>query len=258
MKKERVLITGASSGIGMELARLFARDGYDLVILARREDVLRELATEFEKSFSVSVKVLPGDLSSQDMPAEIYRTLNDQGVQIDYLVNNAGFGTIGPFQEINTDTLLAMINVNLTSVALLTRNFLPSMVERDQGGILNVGSLAGFQPGPNAAIYYATKAFVLSFTEALHEELRNTGVKVSCLCPGPVETEFGSRSGMEDANLFRAGTMNVHDVARQGYNGLMYGKDVVIPGLLAKSVPVIERFIPRKLIRKIASGLNKT
>lgn len=257
MSKERVFITGASSGIGMELARIFARNGFDLVILARREDVLRELAEELEKSLDINVKVLPGDLSSQDVPAEIYRTLNDEGVQIDYLVNNAGFGTIGPFHENNTDTLLAMINVNLTSLALLTRYFLPPMVERNSGGVLNVGSLAGFQPGPNAAVYYATKAFVLSLTEAIHEELKSTGVKVSCLCPGPVETEFGSRSGMEDANLFRTGTIDVSEVARQGFKGLMSCKDVVIPGLLAKTVPVFERFIPRKLIRKIASGLNK-
>ena len=258
MENETVLITGASSGIGLELAREFAKNGSDLMIVARRESRLREIASELEKSFGTDVNILVKDLSNPESPDDIYREMADSGVEIDVLVNNAGFGSIGPFHEMDKDVLSDMINVNLASLAVLTRLFLPPMLERNRGGILNVGSLAGFQPGPNAATYYATKAFVLSFSEALHDELRETALKVSCLCPGPVETEFGKQSGMEEANLFKTGTMDVTEVAKQGYDGFRKGKTVIIPGLLARSVPVMERFMPRSITRKIAAKLNQT
>lgn len=258
MKKETVLITGASSGIGLGLAEQFARSGSDLVIVARREKRLNEIASDINERYGVKVKVIVKDLSIANAPQEIHDELNESGIQTDVLVNNAGFGAIGPFNEIDRDVLAGMLNVNLVSLTVLTRLFLPGMVERNTGGVLNVGSLAGFQPGPNAAIYYATKAFVLSLSEALHDELKNSQVRVSCLAPGPVATEFGQHSGMEDANLFRMGTMDVKQVARDGYEGFRKGKPVIIPGLLAKSVPLMERFIPRSLARKIASKLNQT
>lgn len=252
------MITGASSGIGLELARQFAKNGSDLVLVARREDRLNGVASELEKSNGVNVTVIPKDLSLSGAPRELFDEVKESGVEVDVLVNNAGFGAVGPFNEIDEKVLTDMLNVNLVSLTILTRLFLPGMVQRKNGGILNVGSLAGFQPGPNAATYYATKAFVLSFSEALHDELKNSSVKVTCLCPGPVETEFGQRSGMEDANLFRMGTMDVGTVAVEGYEGFRKGRSVVIPGLLAKSVPFMERVIPRSLARKIASKLNQT
>lgn len=258
MNKETVLITGASSGIGLELARQFAKSGSDLILVARRKSRLEEVASALENDHGADVTVIPKDLSLTTAPGELFSELKDSGLVVDVLVNNAGFGAIGPFSEIDEGILRDMLNVNLVSLTMLTRLFLPEMVKRNRGGILNVGSLAGFQPGPNAATYYATKAFVLSLSEALHDELKISSVKVTCLCPGPVATEFGQRSGMEDANLFRMGTMDVETVAIEGYEGFRKGRSLVIPGLLAKSVPFMERIIPRSFARKIASKLNQT
>lgn len=258
MNSETVLITGASSGIGLELARQFAKSGSDLILVARREHRLNEVASELSDNHGVYVTVIAKDLSVPEAPGVLFNELKESGIEVDVLVNNAGFGAIGPFSEIDENILQDMLNVNLVSPTILSRLFLPEMVKRNRGGILNVGSLAGFQPGPNAATYYATKAFVLSLSEALHDELKNSSVKVTCLCPGPVATEFGRQSGMEDANLFRMGTMNAESVAREGYEGFMRGKIVVIPGLMAKSVPVLERFIPRSIARKIAHMLNRS
>lgn len=258
MKNETVLITGASSGIGLELAGQFAKSGSDLVIVARRESKLKEVAADLKDRYGVDVEVMVKDLSLPGTPTEIFDELQGSGREIDVLVNNAGFGAIGPFHEIDPGVLADMLNVNLVSLATLTRLFLPAMVKRNRGGILNVGSLAGFQPGPNAATYYATKSFVLSFSEALHDELKDLSVTVSCLCPGPVATEFGQQSGMDEANLFKTVVMDVKQVAREGYEGFRRGRVVVIPGKLAKTVPVMERFIPRSLARKIAAKLNQT
>lgn len=258
MENETVLITGASSGIGLELAEQFAKNGSDLVIVARRQSRLKEVAADLNNSFGVNVEVMVKDLSLPGSPKEIFDEIQESGREIDVLVNNAGFGAVGPFHEIDPGVLSDMLNVNLVSLATLTRLFLPLMVERNRGGILNVGSLAGFQPGPNAATYYATKSFVLSFSEALHDELKNSSVTVSCLCPGPVATEFGQQSGMDKANLFKTVVMDVGEVAREGYEGFRKGKAVVIPGKLAKSVPIMERFVPRSIARKIAAKLNQT
>lgn len=258
MSRERALITGASSGIGLELARLFAKDSKDLVIIARSEDKLNELASELNEKHGVDVKVIVKDLSNIEAPREIFDELSNKNLEIDYLVNNAGFGAVGPFSELDYDRQVNMVNLNVTSLVALSRLFLPGFIEKNSGGVLNVGSLAGFQAGPNAAIYYATKAFVLSFTEALSSELKNTNVKVSCLAPGPVATGFGEESGMDDALLFKTIVMNVNDVVDTAYKEFMNGKTVIIPGLMNKFLPQLSRVFPRKVVREIAGKLNKT
>ena len=251
-----VLITGASSGIGLELARLFARDGNNLVLVARREELLNKIAGELNSDFGVEVEVITKDLTLGKSTDEIYAQLKDR--EIDIVVNNAGFGAVGPFSELDYKRQVDMIKLNVTALTSLTRLFIPRMVERNSGGILNVGSLAGFQPGPYATIYYATKAFVLSFTEGLKEELKNTNIKITCLAPGPTNTEFGEVSGLDKSFLFKFGTMGAKEVALQGYNGFLRGETVVIPGFANKLLPLLVRLSPRFLVRSITAKLNRS
>ncbi len=224
MADETVLITGASSGIGLELARLFAADDSNLVLVARREDRLRALADELKSEFGVDVFILPKDLSEKNAPKEIFDTLQKENIQIDVVVNNAGFGTRGAVAEIDADTQIDMIQVNVVALTHLTRLFLPGIIERGRGGILNVGSLAGFQPGPNLAVYYATKAYVLSFTEALSEEINNPDIKITCLAPGPVRTEFGSKSELDDSLLFKLSLMDAEPCRESRLRGVQEGE----------------------------------
>lgn len=256
MANETVLITGASSGIGMELAKLFAADGSDLVLVARREDRLNELAEELKSKHGVEVYVLPKDLTQKSAPDEIYSQLENENIQIDVVVNNAGFGNKGHIADLDLNLQLDMIQVNLVALTHLTRLFIPGILERGHGGILNVGSLAGFQPGPNLAVYFATKAYVLSFTEALAEEISNPNIKISCLAPGPVKTEFGEKSDLEDSLLFKVSLMEMEPVVKAGYEGFRKGQTIVIPGLKQQIVPFLNRFTPRLLVRKIAKKLN--
>ncbi len=256
MAKETVLITGASSGLGMELAKLFAADGSDLVLVARREERLIELADELKSEHGIEVHVLPKDLSKKTAPKEIFSHLNKEKIEIDVVVNNAGFGNKGHIADLDTDLQLDMIQVNLVALTHLTRLFITGIIERGYGGILNVGSLAGFQPGPNLAVYYATKAYVLSFTEALAEEISNPNIKISCLAPGPVKTEFGEKSDLEDSLLFKVSLMEMEPVVKAGYEGFRKGQTIIIPGLKQQIVPFLNRFTPRLLVRKIAKKLN--
>ena len=256
MADETALITGASSGIGLELARLFAADDSNLVLVARREDRLRALADELKSEFGADVFILPKDLSEKNAPKEIFDALQKENIQIDVVVNNAGFGTRGAVAEIDTDTQIDMIQVNVVALTHLTRLFLPGIIERGRGGILNVGSLAGFQPGPNLAVYYATKAYVLSFTEALSEEIKNPDIKITCLAPGPVRTEFGSKSDLDDSLLFKLSLMDAEPVVKAGYEGFRKGKVIVLPGIKQKIIPFLLRFTPRFLVRKIVKALN--
>jgi short-subunit dehydrogenase len=256
MAKETVLITGASSGIGMGLAKLFAADGSDLVLVARREDRLNELAEELKSEHGIEVLVLPKDLSKKTSPKEIFNHLKKEKIEIDVLVNNAGFGSRGTVSELDTDLQVDMVQVNAAALTHLTSLFLPGIIERGQGGILNVGSLAGFQPGPNLAVYFATKAYVLSFTEALAEEISNPNIKVSCFAPGPVKTEFGEKSDLEDSLLFKISLMDLEPAVKAGYEGFRKGKTIVIPGLKQQIVPFLNRFTPRLIVRKIAKKLN--
>jgi len=258
MRKQTVFITGASAGIGLELARLFAADRTDLVLVARRVDKLNELAEELRSKHTVRIETIASDLTQTDSPQRLFDEVAERGLTIDVVVNNAGYGLRGKLAEIDLQRQLDMVHLNVLSLLHLTRLFLPGMIERRQGGILNVASTAAFQPGPNMAVYFATKAFVLSLTDALVEELRGTGVKVTCLAPGPTVTEFAKAAEMEDARLFNMGAMSAAAVARIGYRGFQRGKSLVVPGLGNKLLAYGTRFVPRWMVRKIAAGLAGT
>jgi uncharacterized protein len=253
---ETALITGASSGIGLELAHLFAANRSNLVLVARSREKLDSLADELRRLHGGDVLVLPKDLSDSAAPSEILAELTAWRVDVDVLVNNAGFGEIGPVATVAPKTMMDMIQVNVASLAHLTRLFLPGMLGRRRGGILNVGSTAAFQPGPNMAVYYATKAFVLSFTEALAEELVGSGVTATCLSPGPTATQFGAVSGMEHCLAFKLGMMDARKVAELGYRGFRQGKPLVITGLKNKLGAFSVRFLPRILVRKAVKRLQ--
>jgi len=249
------LITGASSGIGLELARLFAADGYRLVVVARNRAALRAVADELQSRFGVEVRVVPKDLSHPSAPVELYQELQEAGIAVDVLVNNAGFGGSGPFVQTDWNTEAEMIQVNIVAVAHLSKLFLPQIVTR-RGKLLNVASVAGFLPGPYTAIYYASKAFVLHFTEALAEELSGTGTTVTCLCPGPVETNFQKRAhtgGSSRANA-RLG-MDVREVARLGYEGMKKGKRVAVPGWKSRMLTNLLRLVPRDTVTKMVGRM---
>lgn len=256
MAKETVLITGASSGIGLEFARLFAADGSDLVLIARREAELQSLADDMTASHGISAQVITEDLSDPAAPQHIADRLAADGVAVDVLVNNAGFGLRGPAAELDLQRQLDMLQVNVTALTHLTRLLLPAMIARRQGGVLNVASTAAFQPGPRMAVYYATKAYVLSFTEALAEELGVTGVTVSCLAPGPTATEFADMADMQDTLLFKAGAQSADAVARAGYDGFRRGKVIVVPGLKNRLIALSVRFSPRPIVRKLVKVLQ--
>jgi short-subunit dehydrogenase len=245
---ERVtLITGASSGIGAELARVFASKGHRLALVARRADRLETLAGEIVASGGTRPIVIPCDLEQPDGGDKVAAVLAAAGVEVEYVVNNAGFGRFGRAIKIDRGEQLGIIAVNIRALTDLSLRFSDQLV-RNRGGILNVGSVAGFLPGPGMAVYYASKAYVLSFTEALHEELGPLGVRVTALCPGPVPSEFQSRAGFRPG--FDSAVLNVSaaDVALAGYRGLMANKRAVIPGIGVKIVPFLLRFFPRGFI----------
>ncbi|MBZ5593404.1 MAG: SDR family oxidoreductase [Acidobacteriia bacterium] len=252
------LITGASSGIGYELAKCFARDGTNLVLVARDEAKLGQIASEL-RSPGLSVKVIVADLARPVAPSEILDATRAANLDVDYLVNNAGFGLGGSFVESDLRTELDMMQVNMVALVHLTRLYLPGMRQRRLGGVLNVASTAAFQPGPLMAIYYATKAFVLSFTEAIAEELRDTGVTATALCPGPTATDFQRRAQIEGSRLVRAkfAVMTAKEVAEIGYRAFLEGKVVVIPGLLNKIGAQSVRISPRALVRRVTRKLQE-
>ncbi|WP_437194264.1 SDR family NAD(P)-dependent oxidoreductase [Planctomicrobium sp. SH527] len=256
MAAETVLITGASSGIGLELAKRFAADGSDLILVARRTDRLVELAHLLKEEHGVIATVLSSDLSLPDAPQKLVDEITALGKHVDVLINNAGFGQLGEFTTISLDRQLNMIQLNISAVVALTHLLLPGMKERKKGAVLNIGSTASFQPGPNVAVYYATKAFVLSFSEALWKELRGTGVTVSCLCPGPTKTEFGNESAMHDTPVFKHNAMNVNDVATKGYQAIRRHKRLVIPGFVNNILATSVRFTPRAVLLEVMSKLQ--
>ena len=228
--KKVALITGASSGIGKEFAHIHAERGGDLTIVARRADKLEELKTELEHKHSINVMVVAKDLTLPDAAAEIYEEVKQADITVDYLINNAGFGGRGKFHERDWEKDLAMINLNVLALTALTRFFLPDFVKRNSGKILNVSSTASLIPGPLQAVYYATKAYVTSFSNAVAEELHNTEISVTALLPGATETEFASTSGMDKTNLFDK-TVSARSVAKDGYDAMLAGKLNVISGL---------------------------
>ena len=251
----RTLITGASSGIGLELAKRFARDGHDLVLVARSEGKLRELAKELQDRHGIQARVIPADLADPAAPERIFRTTEDEGLRIDFLVNNAGFGLRGPFLETSVEREMEMIQVNVLALTHLTKLYLPGMTVRGAGRILNVASTAAFAPGPLMAVYYATKAYVLSFSEAIANEMKGTGVSVTALCPGPTRTEFQDTAEVGNTQLFRAGVMDAATVAEVGYEAMKEGKVVAIPGMQNRLLAESIRFMPRAAVRKITRAI---
>jgi short-subunit dehydrogenase len=252
-----VLITGASGGIGYELAKLFARNQHNLVLAARSADKLAQLATEL-RTQGVTVKTVPLDLSTPLAPKFLFDQLQTEGVAVDLLINNAGFGAFGEFAQMSNDKIVGQIQLNITALTELTRLFLPAMLARHSGRIMNVASTAGFQPGPLMAVYYATKAYVISFTEALANEVRNSGVTVTCFCPGATHTEFAKRAGNDKSRVFKQlGAMNVERVALDGYRAVMEGRTLAISGAHNWLVAQSTRFAPRKMVTAISRWISE-
>jgi short-subunit dehydrogenase len=251
------LITGASSGIGLELAKIFARNGHDLVLVARRKDALDTLAETLVREHGVGVRVIPKDLSDPAAPKEIHAELEDNSIPVDVLVNNAGFGVRGPFAELGVDEQLEMLQVNVVALTDLTRLFVPDMLRRGRGRVLNLGSTAGLVPGPLMAVYYATKAYVFSFSQALSNELAGSGVTVTVLVPGATRTGFADRAGSSESRLFRGATMDPRSVAEIGYRGLMQGRAIVVAGLQNRALAFSIRLAPRRVLSQVARRLNE-
>lgn len=254
------VITGASAGLGVEFAKLCAKDGYSLILVARRKVRLDDLASELEKQHSeIKAKVIVQDLSDAGAAQILHEKVMAITHDIDVLINNAGFGAVGSFPKPDLPRQMEMIDLNVRTLVELTGLFLPRMLTRKMGRVLNVGSLAGFQPGPYMSVYYATKAFVNSFSEALHEELDGSGVSCTLLAPGPVPTEFGKVAKTEMKGLFkRQTTISALEAAECGYKAMRAGADIAIPGLSAKLIPQVLRVTPRSLIRKTAAWLNRS
>jgi hypothetical protein len=252
------LITGASSGLGVEFARLFAKDRFDLVLVARRKDRLEALASELKAAHGVQARVFAVDLGDPEAVPSLVKQLQAWGVSIDALVNNAGYGTSGKFWELDAEKERAELQVNIMSLHGLTRALLPGMVSRGSGRILNIGSTAGFQPGPFMSTYYASKAFVNGFTEGLSYELRGTGVTATVSCPGATATEFGAVAGNDKSPLFRMGAMNAQAVAAQAYAAMNAGKPLTIHGFKNKFAAFMVRLSPRPMARAIAASLNRS
>jgi short-subunit dehydrogenase len=251
--KEFALVTGATAGIGYELAKLFAADHFNLVLVARDEARLKNVAAELRAARNIEVIILPKDLSNSAAPSEIFDALRDTPVSV--LVNNAGFGSHRAFADEKLELSLNMMHLNMNALVQLTHLFLQPMLKRRQGRILNVASTAAFQPGPFTNIYYATKAFVFSFSVALAEELAGTGITVTTLCPGFTKTEFHQRAGFQRSSRWLT-MMSAQDVVQIGYRGLTNGKRVVIPGLMNKVTAAVSRRLPATFTAKIVRRMN--
>ena len=255
-----VLITGASSGIGYEFAKIYAKKGYNLVITARRKNNLDRIKQELE-SFDtlICVDIIVLDLSKQNSAKELYEVVKQRGILIDTLINNAGFGVYGNFIETDIEKEIDMIELNIKSLVVLTKLFLKDMVSRNNGTIINVASTAAFQPGPLMSVYYASKSFVLSFTEAIRNEVRDTNVNISVLCPGPTDTEFEKSASLEESSLFtKLKVMKPEKVAIIGYKGVNRNKSVIIPGILNNILITFNKIIPRALVINIVRKLQES
>lgn len=250
------VITGASAGIGVALARVFAKHGHELALIARREDRLRALADEIAATGARRPIVIATDLQKSGAARSIGEALAAQGAEPQFVVNNAGFGLVGSASTLARDEQLQMVDLNVRVLTELSLAFVDSLA-RNKGGLLNVGSMAGFLPGPGMAVYYATKAYVLSFTEALHSELKPRGIRVAVLCPGPVPTEFGARAGLKPGMAPNILTQSADYVAEAGYRGLMEGRRTVVPGGLNKFITIMIRLIPRRLILKFVDARQR-
>lgn len=250
------LVTGASAGIGKELARVLATD-HDLILSARRVAELDALATELRQS-GATCHVIPADLADPAGPRALFDAVGVTGLAVELLVNNAGFGDLGPFADADLTKMLDMVRVNVSALTELTGLFLPRMRTRGRGCILNVGSVAGFQPGPMMAVYYATKAYVNSLSQAMADELRGSGITVTCLCPGPTDTEFAQVAGIEQTKQFSVGhRMTARAVAESGVRGMKRGKVLVIPGFRNRLLIFLQRFAPRSVVTRIVRWMQE-
>jgi len=257
-RRKTALVTGASSGIGLDLAKRFAAEGHDVALVARSEGKLKELAAALEAEHQVRAHVVTADLAQPRAAETLVAALEARGIAVDVLVNNAGYALYGAFTETDLADELNMIQVNIVALTHLTKLLVRKMVARKEGRVLNVASTAAFQPGPLMAVYYATKAYVLSFSEALANELAGTGVTVTALCPGPTKTGFQARAQMEESKLVRGREiMTSETVARAGYTGLMKGKTVVIPGVGNRMMANAIRFLPRNTVTKLVRNAQE-
>ena len=256
--KKTALITGASSGIGLELARIFAREGHDLLITARRKERLNGLKKELEQEFGIEVNTFPVDLADIDSPQKLYDFTQKQSLSVHFLVNNAGVGDYGLFHKSDWNRQAAIIDLNIRALTHLTHLFLPSMVEKESAHILNIASTAAFQPGPFMSVYYASKNYVLAFGEAIANELQDTGVTVTTLCPGPTESEFQKLANMEKSKLFdRLPVATSKQVADYGYKTMLQGKRVAIYGALNRIAPKIVSLFPRKFVTAVVRKIQE-
>tara|TARA_R110002096_G_scaffold236841_1_gene427650 strand:+ start:425 stop:1210 length:786 start_codon:yes stop_codon:yes gene_type:complete len=259
--KKTALITGASSGLGKEFAKIHAKKGGDLVIVARSKDKLVALKEELEKEYGVHVSVIEKDLTEPNAALEVYNFVKFSKIEVDYLINNAGFGGIGKFHERPWDKDLSMIQLNIIALTDLTRKFLPDFVEKNSGKVLNISSTASLMAGPMQAVYFATKAYVTSFSNAIAEELHDTNVTVTALMPGATETDFGKTSGMDKTDMFKS-TVDPKKVAEDGYNAMINGDLEIISGvsfaqkIMMKAIPVTPKSILLKQIRKMQEPNN--
>jgi short-subunit dehydrogenase len=251
------LITGASNGIGLELAKIHASKGGNLVLVARNKTKLDELKSELESQYKVTVYTIGKDLSAHNSAQEVYEETTKQNIRIDYLINNAGFGDFGMFVETEWNKELQMINLNITTLTQFTKLYIQDMVKRGSGKIMNVASTAAFQSGPTMAVYYATKAYVLSFSEAVDNEVRNKGVTVTTLCPGATESGFQEAAKMEESKLVKGRKLpSSEEVAKYGYEAMMKGKTVAIHGMMNWILANSVRFMPRALVVKITRKIQ--
>jgi uncharacterized protein len=246
------LVTGASNGIGLELARIHASKGGNLVLVARNLEKLNDIKAELEKKFNIKVYIIGKDLSKLDAALEVYNETNQQKIQVDYLINNAGFGDFGMFVETDWQKELQMINLNITTLTQFTKLYVQDMVKRGNGKIMNVASTAAFQSGPTMAVYYATKAYVLSFSEAVDNEVSDKGVTVTTLCPGATESGFQAAAAMEESALVKGKKLpSAKEVAEYGYTSMMNGKTVAIHGMMNYIMANSVRFTPRAMVVKL-------
>ncbi len=256
--RKTALITGASMGIGLELARQFASHGHDVFLVARHKDTLDAVAARLESESGMSAQVLVADLADRTAPQALFDEITSRGSQIDFLVNNAGFGIGGKYSETDGSSELDIIQVNIAALTHLTKLFLPQMLARGNGRIMQVASIAAFQPGPMMAVYYASKAYVLSFSQALSEELRDSGVTVTALCPGPTATNFAATARVSNSMVFaKTGVARASDVASYGYSAMMRGKRIAIPSFRDRVMVQVQRAVPRALVTRIVRKLQE-
>lgn len=252
-----VLITGATAGIGYELAKIYATDGYNLVLVARNIERLEKVKSELNLMYNVNIHTLSIDLSIDNSCEEIFNYVNKKHLTVDILINNAGVGSFGYFKELDINKEVDQININVKALSELTRLFLPTMINNEAGSILNVASTAAFCSGPKMATYYATKAFVLSFTEAIYEEVKGSNIKISCLCPGAVRTEFLDKSGIKKNEIAKKNMMTAKEVAKIAYKDFNKGKLIIIPGVKNKIIVGFNKIVPRSISRKVILLMNK-